>query len=404
MPMFYGQIMMQNYLSDPSISFCAIGDETCDSAPLQVTEFGQGKEIDQLISKMWLEGGGGGNQHESYNLSAYFYANFVDFESLELPFFFVTGDEGYWEDSSADTIKKIFGKGIKGNAELVVEHKEEEPGFFGKLFGSSKPKPKKQSKKGIWLDSDTEWRRLMTKYNVFHIKKEFHSAHHAKDIQKQWEEILGKERVLNISEPKACIDVMLGAIAITSGARDLEGYIHDMKERGQTDQRIKEVTKALEPYFHCLKSGKVKVIRNKVSEDIVKERTQIVDSQKKQNVMEVEIGNPENIDLTEVLEQWEKLQLEGVQVEQLELFNNLKKLRETHKDTIPQEYICPITKQIFYDPVMTSDGITYEKKAIEIWLQNHQLSPATGKQLDNKNLLPNFAVKQLIREFSESNK
>ena len=32
---------------------------------------------------------------------------------------------------------------------------------------------------------------------------------------------------------KACIDVMLGAIAITSGARNLETYIEDMKQRGQ---------------------------------------------------------------------------------------------------------------------------------------------------------------------------
>lgn len=46
LPMFYGQIMMQNYLNDPSISFCAIGDATSDEAPLQVTDFGQGKEID----------------------------------------------------------------------------------------------------------------------------------------------------------------------------------------------------------------------------------------------------------------------------------------------------------------------------------------------------------------------
>jgi hypothetical protein len=41
--MFYGQIMIKNYLPDPAISFCAIGDATCDTAPLQVTDFGQGK-------------------------------------------------------------------------------------------------------------------------------------------------------------------------------------------------------------------------------------------------------------------------------------------------------------------------------------------------------------------------
>lgn len=63
MPMFYGQIKMQNYVKDPEISFCAIGDATCDGAPLQVTPFGQGKEIDEMIAKMFLEGGGGGNQH-----------------------------------------------------------------------------------------------------------------------------------------------------------------------------------------------------------------------------------------------------------------------------------------------------------------------------------------------------
>jgi hypothetical protein len=35
--MFYGQIMMKNYLTDPAISFCAIGDLLCDDVPLQVT-------------------------------------------------------------------------------------------------------------------------------------------------------------------------------------------------------------------------------------------------------------------------------------------------------------------------------------------------------------------------------
>lgn len=43
MPMFYGQIMTQKYLTDPSISFCAVGDHQADYAPLQVAEFGQGK-------------------------------------------------------------------------------------------------------------------------------------------------------------------------------------------------------------------------------------------------------------------------------------------------------------------------------------------------------------------------
>ena len=47
---------------------------------------------------MYLEGGGGGNQIESYELAAYFYARHVELKHLELPFFFITGDEGMYNE------------------------------------------------------------------------------------------------------------------------------------------------------------------------------------------------------------------------------------------------------------------------------------------------------------------
>ncbi len=40
--------------------------------------------------------------------------------------------------------------------------------------------------------------------------------------------------MLDVQTPKACIDIILGAISITSGARTLKSYIADMEERGQT--------------------------------------------------------------------------------------------------------------------------------------------------------------------------
>ena len=50
--------MMQGYLEEPSISFAAIGDTHSSSAPLQVTEFAHGADIDTAIKKIWIEGGG----------------------------------------------------------------------------------------------------------------------------------------------------------------------------------------------------------------------------------------------------------------------------------------------------------------------------------------------------------
>lgn len=108
--MFYGQIMMQNYLEDPSVSFCAV-DDSYDNAPLQVTEFGQGVQIDQLISKIYLESGGSGAQgrHELYEFSAYFYLRHVELKGAELPYFFVTGDEDFYATLQSETIQKLIG-------------------------------------------------------------------------------------------------------------------------------------------------------------------------------------------------------------------------------------------------------------------------------------------------------
>ena len=44
--------------------------------------------------------------------------------------------------------------------------------------------------------------------------------------------------------------------------------------------------------------------------------------------------------------------------------------------TIPANYLCPITVQIMFDPVIAEDGCTYEREAIEKWFNNgHDTSP-----------------------------
>ena len=364
MPMFYGQIMMQKYLEDPALSFCAVGDVTCDRAPLQIAEFGQGKGIDQMISKMYLEGGGGGNQHESYDLAAYFYATHVNLINPEIPFFFITGDEGFWETTSAQNITKIFGQGIKTNQIKSVEY----------------------------------WKDLMTKFNVFHIKKPFSNVNSDKTIRQQWTATLGEERVLDIVTPKACVDVMLGAIALTSGSRDLEGYIKDMRDRGQTEDRITEVINALKKYNDKLVKDEIKVIRYKVNLMGV----QIHNEDIKQSQSDAHKVSKDDIEAIAV--ECQKLILEDFDESSLKLKEECSVLRMEKSDEIPKEFLCPITNDIMIDPAMTTDGVTFERKAIECWMEKYNYSPVNGNKFESKILLSNFALKQLIRDYLEGAK
>lgn len=53
------------------------------------------------------------------------------------------------------------------------------------------------------------------------------------------------------------------------------------------------------------------------------------------------------------------------------------------------------------DPVSASDGHTYERKAIEMWFQNHTTSPLTNQRLTSKDLHPNHFAKKMIRNALE---
>ena len=66
---------------------------------------------------------------------------------------------------------------------------------------------------------------------------------------------------------------------------------------------------------------------------------------------------------------------------------------------IPDEYICPITHQLMYDPVIAADGETYEREAIERCLASNENSPLHGDILTHKILTPNRALKRTIDNF-----
>jgi serine/threonine protein kinase len=60
---------------------------------------------------------------------------------------------------------------------------------------------------------------------------------------------------------------------------------------------------------------------------------------------------------------------------------------------------CPITFELFHDPVLAQDGHTYERQKIEEWIQNSGTSPMTREPLSIEQLRPNRIVKDLVDAF-----
>ena len=62
--------------------------------------------------------------------------------------------------------------------------------------------------------------------------------------------------------------------------------------------------------------------------------------------------------------------------------------------------ICPITRCPFDDPVIASDGFTYEREAIEQWLRGNNRSPQTNQMLPNRLLIPNKTLKSQLESMA----
>jgi Mg-chelatase subunit ChlD len=71
----------------------------------------------------------------------------------------------------------------------------------------------------------------------------------------------------------------------------------------------------------------------------------------------------------------------------------------TQNVEIPEEYICPISYEIMTDPVVASDGQTYQRGALLQWLQVRQISPLTNQPLTATGIVTNYALRAAIERW-----
>jgi len=81
-----------------------------------------------------------------------------------------------------------------------------------------------------------------------------------------------------------------------------------------------------------------------------------------------------------------------------------KKSKRQSRDSVPNEYLCPITNCIMNDPVLAKDGFSYERDAIEKWFKQGNKktvrSPMTNVPMELQ-LVPNRVLRALIDNFNE---
>ncbi len=186
------EILKRQPVSDPHILACGIGDAYYDEAPLQVTQFEADIRIADQLKTIWLEKGGGGNQHEGYHLPWYFAAQHTRIDCFEKRnrkgYLFTVGDEEPPEELLAAHAQAIFGDSLQ--RDLSVQEL-------------------------LTLVSRT--------YHVFHVVVEEgnYARAYLKPVLEKWKALLG-QRVLRLKDYRRLAEVVVSAIEVNEGRdRDL---------------------------------------------------------------------------------------------------------------------------------------------------------------------------------------
>lgn len=204
---------------DPQVLFMAVGDATSDRAPLQVGQFETTAELmDQWLTWSFLEGGGGGQNHESYELVFYLLAQHTDLDCWnnrkKKGYLFMTGDELPYPAVSRHQVEALFGEKLE--EDLPIEEV-------------------------IAAAAET--------YHLFFLVPD---QQRRKNCERAWRDLLG-DHVICMDGPADTCAVSAALVALTERRLpDLDALAGVLQARGMERSRIGSVIRALRPYADTL--------------------------------------------------------------------------------------------------------------------------------------------------------
>lgn len=180
-------ILDRKPVTDPHIMFMGIGDAACDQAPLQVSQFEADNRIVTQLTNLFLEKGGGGNNHESYDFPWYFAARHTVHDSM-----IKRGKRGY-----------LFTVGDEETPQVLTKNQ------LQRFLGYS---PEVDVPAKISLEE------AQRQYDVFHvvIEEGDHYRRAATAVRNSWQNLLG-QRVIFLPDHKLLAQTIVSAIQVAEG-------------------------------------------------------------------------------------------------------------------------------------------------------------------------------------------
>lgn len=222
LPKLYGLLLARGYVEHPQILFGAIGDaRSGDRVPLQIGQFESDNRADEQLENLFLEGGGGGGNHESYELAAYFVANHTSSDAWEKRgkrgYLFLIGDERVYSTIDRREVERLIGDTLQEN----LDTRE----VFAKL----------QEKWEVFF--------LFASQGSYDVARVLDPA--AGDAQALgWRDVLGQNALI-LEDANAVCETIATAIGLAEGAVDLDGGLAILADEGTSAKTIEATGKAL---------------------------------------------------------------------------------------------------------------------------------------------------------------
>lgn len=201
----HGLLRYRGYLQDPQIMFGGIGDADTDRVPLQVGQFESDNRMDEQLRTIFLEGGGGGQKSESYELATYFIARHTVTDAWEKRgrkgYLFIIGDEMNKPVLTAGKLRQVLGEPAREGLDVA----------------------------GLYREVQQRWDTYFILPNQSHYFTD-------RQVRVHWRALLG-ERLLLLDDPGAVCELIALTIGLREGAVDLNGGVADLEQIGSGDGR-----------------------------------------------------------------------------------------------------------------------------------------------------------------------